>query len=326
MAIDVLVVSTGATPGWRAAAGELTDSLSRAGADVRAVITRPGRQVRTFMLTDFVQARSVRDSATRAIAEHEPRSIVYCSMTAALLWPRPGAIWLDAIAAQNRPGRHGVWQRRIERRRLGEAPVVMLWSERAIQPLRAPQLETILVPVPVAPSGPPGATRDIDAITYAGDPVKRQLEHVLETWSRARRGAETLLVAGIDSQRELPGVRFAGRLAPDEYRRLLRRARLFIAAPKREDYGMAPLEALADGCMLASTPAPGGYPALDLARELDPRLVAEDLAPAIRAALDLPLPGYGERARELLAPFGRDRVDATIRRRVLPRLLPGFGP
>jgi len=49
----------------------------------------------------------------------------------------------------------------------------------------------------------------------------------------ARWGAETLLVAGIESQRELPGVRFAGRLAPAEYRTLLRRARLFIAAPKR---------------------------------------------------------------------------------------------
>jgi len=63
MAIDVLVVSTGATAGWRAAACELTDSLARAGADVRAVITRPARQVRTFMLTDFAQAWAARRAA-----------------------------------------------------------------------------------------------------------------------------------------------------------------------------------------------------------------------------------------------------------------------
>jgi hypothetical protein len=326
MGIDVLVVSTGATPGWRSAARELSDSLARSGANVRTVITRPAREVRTFMLTDFAQARSAQRAAIRAIAEHAPRSIVYCSITAALLWPRPGAIWLDAIAAENRPGRHGIWQRRLERRRIGQAPLVLTMSERALASLRGPRPEAIVVPVPVEPSDPAGGPRDIEVLAYAGNPVKRRLEYVLEAWSRARRGEETLVIAGIESGRELPGVRFAGRLDPVEYRALLRRARLFVAAPTREDYGIAPLEALADGCMLATTPAPGPYPALGLARELDGRLVAEDLAPAIRAALDRPSPGYAERARELLAPFRHEAVDATIRRRVLPRLLPGLRP
>jgi Glycosyl transferases group 1 len=326
MAIDVLVVSAGATPGWRSAAGELSDSLGRSGASVRMVIARPTRDVRTFMLTDFVQARAARRATVRAITEHEPRSIVYCSITAALLWPRPGVIWLDAIAAENRPGRHGMWQRRLERRRIGQAQLVLLMSERALQPFPGPHPEAIVVPVPVEPSESAGRSRDIDVLAYAGDPVKRRLEYVLEAWSRARSGDEKLVVAGIDSERELPGVSFAGRLAPVDYRALLRRARLFVAAPTREDYGIAPLEALADGCMLATTPSPGPYPALELARELDGRLVAEDLAPAIRAALDRPSPGYSERARELLAPFRHEAVDATIRRRVLPRLLPGLTP
>jgi hypothetical protein len=326
MATDVLVVSTGATPGWRAAAAELSDSLARSGASVRTVITRPTRDVRTFMLTDLAQAQAARRAAARAIAKHEPRSIVYCSITAALLWPAPGAIWLDAIAAENRPGRHGIWQRRLERRRIGQAPLVLMMSERSLEPLRGRHPDTIVVPVPVEPSEPAGGSRDIDVLAYAGDPVKRRLAYVLEAWSRARRGSETLVVAGIESGREFPGVRFAGRLAPDDYRALLRRARLFVAAPTREDYGIAPLEALADGCMLATTPSPGPYPALGLARELDRRLVAEDLAPAIRAALDQPSPGYAERARELLAPFRHDAVDATIGRRVLPRLLPGLTP
>ena len=77
--------------------------------------------------------------------------------------------------------------------------------------------------------------------------------------------------------------------------------------------------------MLVTTPAPGPYPALALARELDPRLVAEDLAPALRAALDDPAPGYAARAAELVAPFSRDAVTATLSQHVLPRLLPGWG-
>ena len=95
-----------------------------------------------------------------------------------------------------------------------------------------------------------------------------------------------------------------------------------MAAPTREDYGIAPLEALADGCQLVSTPAPGPYPARDLARRLDPRLVGDDLAAAIRIALDDPTPGYAERAQELLAPFSRAAVDAAVTERVLPRLVP----
>jgi hypothetical protein len=325
MAIDVLVVCTGATAGWRAAGAELRDSLARAGANVETVFTPSPRQVRTFMLTDYTQALSARRTAARAIARHAPRSIVYCSMTAALLWPAPGAIWLDAIAAEHRPGRHGLWQRPVERRRIAQSPLVMIWSEPALAPLRGPQPDALVLPVPVAPSGRAGGPRDIDAIAYAGDPVKRRLELVLDAWSRARRAPETLVIAGVEPDREVPGVRFAGRLAPAEYRALLRRARLFIAAPKREDYGIAPLEALADGCMLASTPAPGGYPALELARRLDSRLVSEDLPSAIRAALDHPRDGYAERAAELLEPFSRAAVDAAVSGRVLPRLLPGWG-
>jgi hypothetical protein len=187
----------------------------------------------------------------------------------------------------------------------------------------------------VSPSGPPpgseseaAVVRDIAALVYAGDPVKRRLALVLDAWARARRGEETLVVAGTNAPSGPPvaGVRFAGKLAPDAYRALLRRARVFVAAPLREDYGIAPLEALADGCMLVTTPSPGPYPALDLARALDARLVGEDLAPALRAALDDPLPGYSGRASELLAPFTTAAVDATLRDAVLPSLLPGWSP
>jgi hypothetical protein len=325
-AIDVLIVSVGATTGWRAAARELGAAFSAAGARTVTIDTGPVRQVRTFMLTDFVQAMAARRAAARGIAAHQPRVIVYCSITAALLWPRPGVIWLDAIAAENRPGRHGVWQRLVERRRLARTPLVLTMAPDSLAPIAPGERpDSVVVPVAVKSSGAPAAVRDIDVVAYAADPVKRRLDFILETWQRARREGETLVVTGIARDAQLPGVRFTGRLAPDAFRALLRRARVFAAASRREDFGIAQLEALADGAMLVTTPAPGAYPAHALARELDPRLVSEDLAPALRAALDDPAPGYDARAAELVAPFAPDVVAQTLRRHVLPRLLTGWG-
>jgi hypothetical protein len=110
-------------------------------------------------------------------------------------------------------------------------------------------------------------------------------------------------------------------LPPHEYRALLRRARAFIVAPRREDFGLAQLEALADGCVLVTTPGEGPYPARDLARELDPRLVTHDLAAAIRLALDDPVPGYATRAVELLAPYSPAALDAVVAEQVVQHLL-----
>jgi hypothetical protein len=99
---------------------------------------------------------------------------------------------------------------------------------------------------------------------------------------------------------------------------------VFVTAPRREDYGIAQLEALADGCALVTTPAPGPYAALPLARALAPRLVPDrdaGIAAALRAALDDPAPGYAERALAALAPFRRTGVDRTVAEELLPRLL-----
>jgi glycosyltransferase involved in cell wall biosynthesis len=326
---DVLVVSAGSTEGWRAGAAALRDAIARAGATVALVTADPSPQVRTFALTDFMQARAARRATIKGIEAHDPRAIVYCSITAALLWPRPGAIFLDSIAAENRPGRHGIWQRRVERRRLRDAPLLLPWSNRSLQPLKGPHAEAVVVPVPVDAPRPTGGPREVAAVTYAGDPVKRRLAKVLEAWSSARREGERLVVTGMPEQERariagLPaadGVELAGPLTSAEFRALLLRARAFLAAPRIEDYGIAALEALACGCQLVTTPSRGPYPALQLARELDARLVAEDLAPAIRTALDDPLPGYAARAADLLAPFSRAALDRVVGERVLPRLL-----
>jgi glycosyltransferase involved in cell wall biosynthesis len=327
-ATDVLLVSLGSTAGLRAADAELREALERAGARVAVAAAAAQRDVRTMALTDLVWARAARAAAARALAEHQPRAVLYSTTTAALLWPRPGAIRFDAPAAANRPGRHGIWQRPLERRRLRAAPLLVPWADGSLAETPAPHAPAVVVPIPVEPSGEGAAAvaveRDIAAITYGANPHKKGLDRVLAAWAAARREGEELVVAGTDHVPAVPGVRNAGRLAPAEYRALLRRARVFVTAPRREDYGIAQLEALADGCALVTTAAPGPYAALPLARALDPRLVPrapDGLAGALRAALDEPAPGYADRALEALAPFRRAAVDRTVAEELLPRLL-----
>jgi hypothetical protein len=313
--VDVLLVSLASTGGWRASDAELAASLERAGASVATVCAEPQRDVRTLVLTDLQWARAARAAALSGIAKHAPRAVVYSTSTAALLWPRPGAIRYDDLALRNRPGRHGVWQRGLERRRVAQAPVLVPMVADREHPAG------IVVPVPVEPSGPPEAVRDIAALTYAANPVKKGLDRILAAWAGARRPGEELVVAGTGAPMSGEGVRSVGRLEPAAYRALLRRARVFVAAPRREDYGIAQLEALADGCVLVTTPAQGPYPALGLARALDPRLVGDDVAGALRVALDDPAPGYAQRALAALQPFRRDAVDAVVSGELLPRLL-----
>jgi glycosyltransferase involved in cell wall biosynthesis len=319
MALDVLIVSLGSTAGLRASDAELAASLRRAGATVEVAAAAPQRQVRTLALTDFVWARAAGRAARDGIARHAPRAVVYSTTTAALRWPVPGAIRYDALAAENRPGRHGFWQRPVERRRLHEAPLLVPTAASALP--TTPLSATVVVPIAVEPSGDGAAPRDIAAIAYAADPRKKGLDRILAAWAQARRDGEELVVCGFDGHPPVAGVRFAGRLPADEYRALVRRARVFLAAPTYEDYGLAQLEALADGCILVTTPAPGPYVALPLAQTLDGRLVREDLARALRFALDDPAPDYRERARDALAPFRRAAVDAVVARELLPALL-----
>jgi hypothetical protein len=361
-AADVLLVSLGSTAGLRRADDELAGSLRRAGASVALARAEPPAPRPTLMLTDLAWARAARAAAGRALAQLRGAvAVIYSSTTAALLWPRPGAVRFDAVSRGNRPGRHGLWQRPLEQRRLAQAPLLLPWSEGALLELPAPpHLEkTIVLPVPIAASAPaasgPGASarsgadpdpangepasgsrpRDIAAITYAANPSKKGLDRVLSAWRRVRAArrhgaAEELVVAGASTP-ELEragliapgeaGVRAVGSLAAGEYRALLRRARVFVCAPRREDFGIAQLEALADGCLLVTNAAPGPYAALPIARELDPRLVGEDLAGSLLTALEDPAPEYAERAGVALAPFRREAVDRLVARELLPRLL-----
>jgi glycosyltransferase involved in cell wall biosynthesis len=359
--IDVLLVKLGSTTGLRIADDELHSSLERAGA--RVVVTNaahPG-ELRTLMLTDLAWAYAARRAAKEVLnrcQRHPPRSVIYSTTTAALLWPLPGAIRFDAPAAANRPGRHGLWQRPLERRRLRQAPLLLPSSEGALEEAAAavggvggtlsPE-RALVLPAPISPAAPGGdgtqtlpvpaarATghlpgppeRDVAAVTYAANPRKKGFDRVLEAWRRVRRPSERLVVVGVTPERlresgfDVPDedVHVAGSLSQHAYRALLRRSRVFVCAPRREDYGLAQLEALSEGCQLVTTPAPGAYVALALARELDPRLVSEDLGAALRDALDAPSAGYAARAAALVEPFTAAAVDRVVAEELLPRLL-----
>jgi glycosyltransferase involved in cell wall biosynthesis len=338
--IDVLLVALGSTPGLRMADDALADSLRRAGACIAVVYTPRPRDVRTLMLTDLLWALAARRAATEMLerlAPRRPRAVIYSTTTAALLWPLPGAIRFDATAAANRPGHHGLWQRPLERRRLRQAPLLLPWSEGGLAEARdaAPDRaeRALVLPAPVElerAAGSRAPARDIAAITYAGNPAKKGFDRVLAAWRRARRPGERLVVVGITREGlrqagfELPeeDIELAGSIARCELRALLRRARVFICAPRREDYGLIQLEALAEGCRLVTTAAPGPYVALGIARELDPRLVGEDLGRALRDALDAPRSDYAVRAAESIRSYGRDACDRIVARELLPRLLP----
>jgi len=332
---DVLLVSLGGTAGLREADEELDASMRRAGAEVVVAPAERPREWRTYALLELAWARAARAAAASAIHEHHPRVVLYSSTTAALLAPRPGAIRFDAPAAGNRPGRHGIWQRPVERRRFRDAPLLAPWSEGGLAEAPSPRADAVVVPVPVSASGAP-VERDIAAVTYGANPSKKGLDRVLAAWRAARHPGEELVVAGLDEAgakraglaAAIPGgaasgggvVRFAGMLSRAEYRSLLRRARVFVTAPRREDYGLAQLEALADGCRLVTTASPGPYAALPLARQLDSRLVG-GIAEGIRTALDHPSPDYAERAAELLQPWRPEAVDRVVREELLPRLV-----
>lgn len=322
---DVLVVGLGSTFGLRAADEELAGSLRRAGATVELVFAARPRDVRTLMATDWTWATAARTAALTALARRRPGAVVYSTTTAALRWPVPGAIRFDAPAAANRPGRHGLWQRPLERRRLRQSPLLIPQSSGALAEAGSPPTPALVLPVPVEPSGPGGNERDIAALTYAANPVKKGLDLVLAAWRTARRPDEELVVAGLRGPAE-EGVSYTGPLDPGVYRALLRRARVYVTAPRREDYGIAQLEALADGCRVVTTPAPGPYAALPLLQGgLGWVVPPHALRAALRSALDDDDPGYADRALTAIAPFRRAAADALVAEQLLPALLPASG-
>jgi hypothetical protein len=343
---DLVLMSLGTTLGWRAADAVFVEQLREAGASVVASTVRigaTGRLRRAYPVTDLVEAVAAKRALRAVLRRERPRAVVISSTTAAMLAGVEGlpyAVRLDAPARLNRPGAHNVLLHALERRVLARARLVLPWSRAALAALPDGAGRAVVVPPPIVPSGEPAAERERLAVAYTPDVKAKGLDVVVAAWASADLGDARLRVFGVDRDRALahlhrtgtplPGdVEFRGKTPPAEFRDALRRAGAYVGGARWEDYGMAPLEALADGALLVTVPSGGPFEALAPARELAPELVAdavdpEPLAVALRAAFEMPddrVARYRARAAELVAPYRPEAVLRAVKEEVLPALL-----
>jgi hypothetical protein len=267
---------------------------------------------------------------------------VISSTTAAMLADVKGlpyAVRLDAPARLNRPGVRNAAQHALERRALARARIVLPWSHSALAALPNGAARGIVVPPPVARSGEPAVRRERLAVAYTPDVKAKGLDVVCGAWAKTGMEGTRLLVFGVDREPALAhlermgvplaaGVQFCGKTAPGEFRAALRRAWAYVGGARWEDFGMAPLEALADGALLVTVPSGGPFEALALARELASELVAGSVEPAplaaaLRTAFTLPderVARYRADAARLLEPLRPEAVERVVAEQVLPAL------
>ena len=253
----------------------------------------------------------------------------------------PWAIRFDSPTALNRPGVTGLWQRTRARRVFAAADVLLPYGEaaaRAAEPMLAgatsrPRVIPLAVPIDATPPGSPGD----EVLAYAGWLWKRGIDVLCAAWNLAAPPGVRLVVGGADREAGLawlarcgvpepPNTEWAGHVPHGEWLARVARARAFVNASRREDYGQSQLEALAAGTPLVTVPSPGAYEALPIARRLAPELVAADVSPsalasALRAGLALAdRDGYARRAAAEMAPYRREAVLAVVRQELVPAL------
>jgi Glycosyl transferases group 1 len=341
---DVVLLSLGTTLGWRLGDSIFADQLRAAGVDVAPVavgIGASGRLRRAYPVTDLVEAVAARRALSDALRRHTPRAVVISTTTAAMLADTGGlpyVVRLDAPASLNRPGPRNAILHALERRSLGRARLILTWSRAARDALPDGAAPAVVVPGPI--EGRPAPERERTAVAYTPDVKAKGLDVVCGAWAEAAIEDATLDVFGVERDQALPylartgtpvpeSVRFRGKAPPHEFRAALSRARAYVGGARWEDFGQAPLEALADGALLVTVPSGGPFEALALARELAPELVAEAVAPpplatAVRAAFEMPdeqVAAYRHRAAALLERFGARAVQRTVADEVVPRLL-----
>jgi len=346
---DLLVLSLGTTHGLRVADSMLIAMLREAGASVDAFSVKIGatdRLRRGYPVNDLVEAIASRRAVNAALEKQPcPRAVLFSTTTAALLAPPirvPYAVRLDSPAALNRRGVLNAPVRVLERRSLAGARLLIPLGAAGAAAIPPGSAATEVVPVPIEPSGDVDGVRDTDlAVAYTPDPKAKGLARLCAAWAQVADGARRLEVFGITNDAALaflarrkmpqppPSITFRGFVSIEDFRATLRRAQCFVSAARWEDYGQAPLEALRDGALLVTAPSDGPYEALAIARDLDPRMVAQDLeafslAAAISAAFERDDPArtaYRQRAAARLEPYRWQHAVTALRTRVLPALL-----
>jgi glycosyltransferase involved in cell wall biosynthesis len=343
---DVLLLSLGTTIGLRAGDQALARMLRQAGASVeiaRVQIGLTGALRRAYPVTDLVEATAARRALHSALGRVSPRAVIFSSSTSSLLAGRielPYAVRLDAPSSLNRPGARNALQHALERRKLREARLVLPFSEAAAQALPRDAAQAVVLPQPILPSEPHGEQRERLAVAYTPDPKAKGLDILAAAWAQAALPDARMEVFGITPElarrhlarhaiAEPEGLLWRGRVAPDEFRAALRRARAFVTSARWEDFGFAQLEALADGALLVCSATRGPFEALELAREIEPVLCADDLQPeslavALGRAFEMPeqqAQRYRLAAAERIAAYRPEAIHALIAERVLPALL-----
>jgi Glycosyl transferases group 1 len=344
--VDVLLLSLGTTLGWRLGDSLLLDQLRAAGVTATAVSVRmgaSGRLRRAYPITDLVEAVAARRALRAGLERHPARAVVISTTTAAMLADTRGipyAVRLDAPALMNRPGARNAGLHALERRALARARLVLPWSRAARDVLPSGSARAVVVPGPTVRSGELPWRREDVAVAYTPDVKAKGLDVVCGAWATAAIPHARLEVFGVAREQALAhlertgtpvpdNAEFHGKTPPAEFRSALRRARAYVGGARWEDYGQAPLEALADGALLVTVPSGGPFEALAMARELAPELVAAGveagaLAAALRTAFEFPedrTRRYRERAAELLEPFRPEAIQRTIAEQVVPALL-----
>ncbi len=347
--VDVLVVRVASTTGHRRSEAELLRALDELEVSWATASTKyglVGRLPLSLNLLDLTHAISIRLAVTRALRAVTPRALIYSAAGAVLLEPADrlakAGVRFDALAAENRRGRRHILQRILERRSLAHARILLPSGTRGDWPSVAQATGRPIISLPIPVEGRcSGPDRDRTVVCYAGSPEKKRLDLLIGAWEAAGPPRDfELQVTGIDELRgrrflrargisEPPRVRWCGPLGHGEYRSLTSRAAVYMAASRYEDYGIAQLEALADGDLLVTVASEGPYEALPLARRLEPALVAEEastagLAASLQHALSLDPDrrrGYRELAQRLLLPYSRASFRDRLRDQVLPLLL-----
>ena len=158
----------------------------------------------------------------------------------------------------------------------------------------------------------------------------------MRRWALAAPAGVRLVIGGADREAGLawldrcgvpepPGVEWAGAVPHDEWLARVARARAFVNASRREDHGLAQLEALAAGTPLVTVPRRVPTRRCRSRRSLAPELVAADVsAPALVRACARP---RAERPRATpSAPPPRWRpTAATPCWRVRDEVVPALG-
>jgi hypothetical protein len=218
--------------------------------------------------------------------------------------------------------------------------MVLPWSRVAAAALPPGSARAVGVPPPVTAAGALPSERERTAVAYTPDVKAKGLDIVCAAWSAAAIPHARLEVFGVDQRAAvahlqrtdtpLPdNVAFHGKTEPERFRAALRRSRVYVGGARWEDFGLAPLEALADGALLVTVPSGGPFEALGIARELAPELVASAidasaLGASLRSAFELPdeqLAGYRTRAATLIERFRPEAIQRTVAEQVVPALL-----